>query len=211
MCNTPTADTDSIFLEVGLRGVFRGGGPLHTSCQVLSSFIQGRWESGSLWPESPSAQWRWQPNYLCHFQLRLKDITLWKECHLSSKLSVKYLWGFFFYYFWASQILQEINKAGSAFVVSEEIFRVWVDWPGMQTDHAGPCRLPPTPCETHFSWIPGGSDANFCLFPQHPLPSPATILCIMYYLLMYPSPPLTVRGLEHRPHIQLWIISSQTG
>ena len=99
MCNTPTADTDSIFLEVGLRGVFRGGGPLHTSCQVLSSFIQGRWESGSLWPESPSAQWRWQPNYLCHFQLRLKDITLWKECHLSSKLSVKYLWVFFFIIF----------------------------------------------------------------------------------------------------------------
>ena len=65
----------------------------------------------------------------------------------------------------------------------------------MQTDHAGPCRLPPTPCETHFSWIPGGSDANFCLFPQHPLPSPATILCIMYYLLMYPSPPLTHKRL----------------
>ena len=41
----------------------------------------------------------------------------------------------------------------------------------------------------------GGSDANFCLFPQDPLPSPPAILCIIYYLLMYPSPPLTHKRL----------------
>lgn len=72
-----------------------------------------------------------------------------------------------------------------------------------------PFHAPPAP---HSPESPQAQHST--LYPQYPLPHAMALLNVLYvtnYLLMYLSPHLTLKWLEHRPHhIQLCIFKSQT-
>ena len=66
-----------------------GVGGIDINCQVHMSapLLQSGENSLSL-PSVPPVNWRWKPNYPCHFQLRWKYITLLKQYPLSRKASI---------------------------------------------------------------------------------------------------------------------------